>query len=383
MRKIRLDIFFFLTIVTLCTAKAQRSPLRLADSLYSLGNYTQAINEYAKTPSSYSGIQIAKAYNAIGNFDKAILQYEAILLEYNEIYTAHYDLGKLYYKIRKFDKAIEKFRYLIEKDDENPRYYYDLGLVYTALDEPSESVDAYRKAINLDSTHLNSLYQLGRYFLTEHLKDSVIKYADQGLRFYENSVRLINLKAQAAYNNQNYTEALPLLEKLVELGQYKIYIFEHLGYCYGRAFEYEKAIEAYEKVLTIDPGHPKALNGLGHIYWKKKEYDKAVEYINASIESQKVTLDKEYVALARVYLDLKNIKKAIEYYKLAYEEAPENFFYSYQIAFLSDNYYKDPKIKLHHYEHFKEKFGDKKLPFNDFVNRRISELKTEIHLSSE
>lgn len=65
-------------MIFLAKINAQYSPIAVADSLYALGNYTLAINEYAKEGLPNAELQIARAYNAIGNYDKALAQYESL-----------------------------------------------------------------------------------------------------------------------------------------------------------------------------------------------------------------------------------------------------------------------------------------------------------------
>lgn len=374
-----------LIFLLLCSAKvgSQNSAVAVADSLYQLANYTEAINFYAKAPSSQSSLQIARAYNAIGNYDKAIKQYDDLLAREPAMLIAAYELGKLYVKIKSFEKAQDIFRMLLKKDDVNPQYHYFLGQILKELIRSDESLQAFRNAITIDSTHLKSIHAIGKYYLLNREIDSVVKYADKGLSFYPNSIELINIKALALFNDRDFGRALPLFERLIELKQEKEYIYEKLGQCYFTVGEYEKAIITYEEALKFDDENAKVLNLIGHVYWKQKEYDKAIKYIQKSIEVQQVFFDSEYMTLGRIYLDLKQVKNALNHYELAFKEDPENPLIYYQICFLANNYYKDPKVKLRYFETYQNKFDKKLKGFDDFIAKRISELKTEIHLAEE
>lgn len=378
-KKISLSV---LVLLFFNKAESQDSALAIGDSLYQLGNYAAAINSYAKAPSAYSKHQIARAYNTIGNYEKAVLQYETLLKEYDNLFLASFELGKLYYKIKSFDKAYDLFSSLLQKGAQNPQYHYYLGLILREQSKSAASLSAFREAIDIDSTHLKSIHEIGKYYLVNREKDSVVKYVDKGLLFYPNSVELINIKALSLFNNGDLDLALPLFEKLIELKQQKEYIYDRLGQCYVNEKNYEKAVEAYENALKFDDENPKTLSALGHIHWKIEEYEKAISFFEKVIDVQKVTFEKEYIAMARVSLDQKNMQKAINYYELAYKEAPSFFIY-YQICFLADNYYKDPKVRLGYYENYIKRYGKHQIPLKEYVEKRISELNTEIHLSQE
>jgi tetratricopeptide (TPR) repeat protein len=48
------------------------------------------------------------------------------------------------------------------------------------------------------------------------------------------------------------------------------YAYDNMGICYRRLEEYDKAIEAYEKSLKIDPYGTMPLQNLGIVYQRKR-----------------------------------------------------------------------------------------------------------------
>ena len=65
------------------------------------------------------------------------------------------------------------------------------------------------------------------------------------------------------------------------------------------------------------------------------------------------------------------------------KRTPDNYATYFQICFLADQYYKDPESKLKYYEAFIAKFGTDKSNFSNHAQRRISELKAEMHFSKD
>ncbi len=355
----------------------------IADSLFTTGNYVKAINTYAQVNTPGAALQIARAYNAIGNYEKASLQYEAILAKNPNQEIARFELGKLYFKIRKITEAQNLFLKLSIRNNANPEYSYYLGRIYQLKKDDSLALKSYKMAIEVDTTHLRSLFQLGKYYVAQKEKDSVLKYVNQGLQFYEDDVSLINLKALAFFNNDQYDKAIPPFERLVALKEQKPYIFQKLAYSYFRTWEFEKAKEMYEQVLVVAGEVPDALYGLGEVYLKNQERDSAEVYFKWALEAKKVSLEREYMALGRLSSAKKDGKNALFYYRLAHKENPENQITLYQICATTDQYYKDPKVKLKCYEELKGQRGDKNGYIKRFAQKRISELKEEIHLASD
>lgn len=357
MREITISLFCLVTLTT----GAQPSALAIADSLYSIGNYTSAINYYAKVGTVNADLQIARTYNAVRNYDKAILQYEALVASHARTQIPQFELGKLYLKTKKPRKAHALFEKLIAENNTNPEYYYYCASAIFDQDSLSKSMPVFKKAIALDSTHLRSIYEVSKFYTTIQERDSVLKYTDKGLRFYEEDASLINLKAIALYNNYEYAAAIPLFEKLIELKEEKPYIFERLANAYFKVEQLEKAKANYKKLLAFDEEKSSALFSLGNVFWKQQQLDSAAVYIQKSIDAQKVLLDKEYQALGRLASEQKDFKLALKYYKLAHEQDPSNVTYFYQICFLADQYYKDPQVKRNYYEQLINTYGGKKI----------------------
>lgn len=369
----------FTTVFLIFKAEAQTSAYTVADSLYTLGNYAQAINTYAGVGSTESEIQIARAYNSMGNFDKAIAQYEGVVAKNADIKIAQFELGKLYLKINRPKESAEMFFDLIRDASENPEYHYYRGLALNELENFKESISAFKDAVKLDSTHLRSLFQLGKYYVAQREKDSTLKYVDKGLRFYENDVSLINLKALAYYNNDQFGKSAPWFERLLELGEKKEYIYYKLANCQYHIWEFDKAKTNYHILLDIDDGNPDYYFNMGHVFFKDRQLDSASYYINRSIAVQQVNLGREYESLARISRVQENIGESLKFYKLAHKEAPDNLMIYYQVCALSDTYLKDPNVKLEYYEGFIKKFGTEQRYYSEMVAKRIKELKQEVH----
>ena len=95
----RLCIIFLGLFITKSDAQSLASTV--ADSLYALGSYTAAINEYAKIDDAAAQHQIARAYNAMSNYSKAIIQYKSVIKKDSSNILAKFELGKIYDKTKK------------------------------------------------------------------------------------------------------------------------------------------------------------------------------------------------------------------------------------------------------------------------------------------
>lgn len=352
----------------------------LADSLYQLGNYASAINEYAQLGDEQANLQIARGYNAMGNYDKAILSYENLLQQDPDHQLARFELGKLLVRLEYSQEALDHFRNLVASGSKNPEYDYYYAKCLEGMDNLSEAVLSYQNAIKLDSTHLRSLFQLGKYYLIKKERDSAVLYIDKGLFEYGNDVGLINLKALALFNNAEYKESIRWFAKLLERGQHKPFVYEKLGYAYTEDLDFDGAKEAYGELAKFEDHKADAYMGLYSVYQKSRKPDSAAYYVHRAIEARTPSLSREYAALAGLARDKNDFATAKRYYEKTQGYEPGNAMWAYQVCTMTDLMDGDLDKKVACYERFLERYGNDRPGYMvEIAQRRISELKEEIH----
>jgi tetratricopeptide (TPR) repeat protein len=83
-----------------------------------------------------------------------------------------------------------------------------------------------------------------------------------------------------------------------------------------RRGDIQRAEDLYQKVLTRDPGHVKALNNLGVIYMGRKNREKAIAVFGRAIAIKKDYVDP-YYNLACLYAQTNEVDESLRYLKVA------------------------------------------------------------------
>ena len=361
--------------------KAQTTALQLGDSLYLHGNYTKAIEAY-KSYSIQEDVykNIAKAYIALGNYDEALINYESSLKVNPKDALIMFDYGKLLTRVKKHKEALDVFYKLIDIDYRNPNYHYESGLVLQHLRD-STSQNRFHNAFDLDSTHQKAIFQIAKFHLIKRHHSVVDKYVDIGLKSYANNKQLISLKAQNYYWKEKYENAAVWFEKLIELNESTQFVHEKLSFCYDRIYEPEKAIEHQLLAVKIDPKNGTNLFILGQLYQRISDYENAEKYFLNALTIIDTPLDAEYVKLATVFNLQGKGKEAIEAFKRAINENPDNQSAQFFLVLSLDKYYKDIDERIKLFENYKEKFP--KSVFVSFAEQKLKELKEEKHMKSD
>ena len=124
--------------------------------------------------------------------------------------------------------------------------------------------------------------------------------------------------ADDAVVNGDMLEALKALQSALIVEKENIEALQKIGYVYLQIKEYEKAKEAYEKILTYDEGNDSAHAGLANALRKAGQAEEALEQYERAI-----ALDGGYAPYyfnyANMLYDLGRRSLALEAYQKAYE----------------------------------------------------------------
>ena len=145
---------------------------------------------------------------------------------------------------------------------------------------------------------------------------------------------IFNLLGSAYHHKKEYDKAIEAYEKAVSINPKKDEAYYNMGNAYDDKKEYDKAIEAYVKAVSINPKKDGAYNNMGNAYSHKKEYDKAIEaYVKAVSINPKN--DEAYYNMGNAYSHKKEYDKAIEAYVKAVSINPkkDGAYYGMGIAY--------------------------------------------------
>ncbi len=109
-----------------------------------------------------------------------------------------------------------------------------------------------------------------------------------------------------------YQLALEAAQKAVNLGKESEIEYSNLGNAYFDLGNVEEAKMAYEKALEIDADYFYALYGMGIYYSAKEEYEQALDYFYNLYENNLINVDVvRYIAYCNYKMD--NVTESIEF----------------------------------------------------------------------
>ncbi|SDK89417.1 Tetratricopeptide repeat-containing protein [Salinimicrobium catena] len=374
-------LLYFIFIIV-AKAGAQTSALAEADSLYAVGNYSEAIEKLEQIePQSPKVLgRLAKAQKAYGDPAAAMEAYQTVLQEDPDQVLSAVEYAKLLSAAGKLKAADSIFKNLIKKYPNNPDFYYQLGLV-REKQKDSSAMSLFNVTLYIQKTHQPALIKVSKKALVEGHLAKAERLAKQGLEVNPNQVTLLSILAQAYYYGKDYENAVVEFEKLVALGQGSEFIHSKLGTAYFQLSKLEKAIENFNKALDYNEKNYASHYSLGKLYALNGEYENSEGHLLQSILLKAVTLDEEYTSLGLTYKSMKKPKQALTYFNKAIEENPINERAMLERALAADSYYKDLRTRLNYYQEYLDKFSELGSPnFMLLAMRRVKDIREEMHM---
>jgi len=115
---------------------------------------------------------------------------------------------------------------------------------------------------------------------------------------------------------ENYENAVRLLERCVELDEESADAHHELAHAYSGSLEYERALEAFTRAITLEPENERHHSCKGKLLLGLEQYDQAVEVLKKTVE-----LAPEKAGpchdLAHAYEGMEKYEDALEWFEKA------------------------------------------------------------------
>jgi len=227
--------------------------------------------------------------------------------------------------------SLEAYNYYLRGKQDYFRYLY------------ADALRFLQKAVAIDTGFAAAYLQLGmaqrqlsNTAESHRALESAKKHAQKSTR--KERLLIDGLYAYLVENNSD--ETFRLLHILAEEypEEKDAYLFLGMGYSIKKM--HDPAIQAFEHLLTLDPGNGEALNRLAYIYSEKEDFDRAISYLKryaAAFPGDPNPFD----SMGEIYFKMGRLEEALARYNEALDARPD-FMISYlttaYIQALKENY---------------------------------------------
>ncbi|MBA3568062.1 MAG: tetratricopeptide repeat protein, partial [Pyrinomonadaceae bacterium] len=183
-------------------------------------------------------------------------------------------------------KGIEYFRRAIEQDINYALAYAGLGDCYTYLAKSTEASETFMRALELDQTLGEAHASLGFFkFLYNWDWRGAEEEFLQAIDLTPNYAEAHHWFAIYLANMGRHSEALLEADCARELDPLSLLMNMTPGLTSYLARSYDEAVEAFQKVIEMEPNFMPARSMLGHAYEQKGHYEKAIAEYRTVLET--------------------------------------------------------------------------------------------------
>jgi tetratricopeptide (TPR) repeat protein len=226
-------------------------------------NCQEAINAFQRSilywrQSEIPYVNLATAYKEDGQYDKAVETFETAnrINPGNE--QANLQLGHLYFDKRSYSLAATRFEQALHLNHENKAIRHKLGDAYNALGDLNNTYYNYSiaRTVEPDNAALAKKYEPVLFKLAMHRKN-VEKNAQGALilleeynRLYPKKTGVLNLLAEAAYQNHEYYKSMQYYKQVMDLSKTKTNLPALEGYAQSLFYsgQYQTALANFRKL---------------------------------------------------------------------------------------------------------------------------------------
>ncbi|MBK9527188.1 MAG: tetratricopeptide repeat protein [Acidobacteria bacterium] len=248
---------------------------------------------------------LADAYQKLGNSAEAILSYQRAISSKPDIYLAHRNLADVYRNEARFTDAISTLRAGLSTFARDAGFYTDLSWNYSLAGRPKDAVDAANASVGLAPEQYGGYTNLCRGYNETGEFAKAIAACNKALSLQPGDGETYYYLGNALVQQNKSVEATPMYSKAVSgLVEYtrKNPNYSDGWYLLGNAsfadLQYDRAIEAYLKCLSLSPKFLKARVNLGITYTRKKNKAAAMDQYTFLL-----TADRALAAILKSQID--------------------------------------------------------------------------------
>jgi tetratricopeptide (TPR) repeat protein len=217
----------------------------------------EAINENAANEGAV--YELAHCYETLGDMQRSISCYSDFLDNNPYSFTGWYNLGNAYAKIEDHEKAMWAYDYCVLINGSFGPAYFNLGHTHLSLDRYTKAIEYFNKSMELDGADPLAMCYIGECH--EQLGE-----LEQAKEYYKKSMELAPMLPDAWLGlgivedlEGRTQEGIVLIKKASELDPENASIFHVLAGAYEKIEDREKAYEAYQMSLVLDPSDEECL----------------------------------------------------------------------------------------------------------------------------
>lgn len=228
---------------------------------------------YLDPQNSLAILTLGDIYERIKQYDQAIDVYQSVPQTDPLRVTTDIEIGQVLDDLGRGDEALKYVQNLVDQHPKDEEALSALGNLQRAHEQYAQAAEAYTRAIEASTKPEKANWPLYyfRGIAYERQKNWPSAEADfkHALDLFPDQPLVLNYLGYSWVDKGiNLDEALPMLQRAVELRPTDGYIVDSLGWADYKLGHYDEAVRELEHAIELKPGDPVINDHLGDAYWR-------------------------------------------------------------------------------------------------------------------
>jgi tetratricopeptide (TPR) repeat protein len=262
----------------------------------------------AKNP--WGKLILGDAYFVTNDGTKAIEQYKAALALDPKSPLPLWKIGKLYLAAKNYDVGMQSFKDGLVIDPDFAPIYREMGELYYKAKKFDKAIESYKKYLELRDKSDDADFRYAQFlFLNEDYTNALTLLNNLAKKNFANPV-IYRLMAYSQFETKDYNNALQNMDIFWKKAEAKKIItqdYEYYGKILSKKGQDSLAVEYYNKAIDKDSTRKDLYGEIANIWFLAKKYDKAAAAYQKKIEVTKATakstaLANDYLSMGRAHM---------------------------------------------------------------------------------
>lgn len=343
-------------------APKDKNVRKMLASLYvESGMTAKAVDQYREIvrldPTDWaSKEELAGSLFKMGKYEEAIPLFKEMLKKRPRDAAIHANLGYAYEKTGKTPDVIEHYKKALQLKPGDSVLHFNLAAAYEKEKRFADAGSHYEKALKLNPKDVEATVRLADIrFIEKKYKEAALLYERvvqqkpaeaaiytrlgyalaeikepaKAAMYWQKAIAMgekdpqVKVRLAAIHGRQkNPGKEKPRNEKIAPQKPTKESL-RRLAEKYSREKQYDKALDAYRKLIRLEPKNAALYAGAAFLYGLKGDSDRQIEYYNLALKQDPEDFDS-HLNLAVAYEKKGLLEEALKEYTAAYRVNPES-----------------------------------------------------------
>lgn len=196
---------------------------------------------------------IGNAYFDLGQYDKAITYYQSALRVDPTLVKADYNLALTFVRMKRNDDAIAILKRLLANDKKNTTVMAALGWAYHQAGKDGEALTQYDVLLVLSPADQNALYNSGIILWKLDRKPEALERFRKVLSFTADDTDSLYAAGSILLSMDDAQGSLDMMSRYADKKSDDVDAWFLIAAAAERLHKYSRALEAYDKIIALDP----------------------------------------------------------------------------------------------------------------------------------